>query len=403
LLTGLSIAFVVGLVLWAVLWHNSSILYETITHGDRSGAGIALTFDDGPHPDYTARTLDLLAAHGVKATFFCLGSLVEQYPSLVRRMHAEGHLVASHGFDHSLADFFRPPASAHRSILESGSRIRDITGYFPRFYRPPVGIKTPPRLLSAYRLGLAWAGWARQAADGGYHVLSPDKAASLIRATRPGDVLLLHDGRIGRTCKMLDPPPASLETYQHALDILLTGLKGKGLECVRLDHLSGLTPGLPDTPAAEGFPSSWRLVKARLTAAGHEQGSPAWMGLSLGVGVLIGCSPFFGLHAFLAMVVALRFRLHKLAALTGTAISNPPLTPLLILGCLQTGWWCVHRHAMPMSLETLRTIGLAELVERFLTYWLIGLPLFGLAVAVVAGLAFTLVLSLRHRARPNHS
>ncbi len=250
MLTGLGIVFVVGVVCWAILWRNSSILYPTIVHGDRNRNRIALTFDDGPHPEYTARTLDILAAHGAKATFFCLGCLVEKYPGIVLRMHNEGHLVANHGFDHSLNDFFRPPDSAHRHIMKSGSIIQELTGYFPRFYRPPVGIKTPPRVLSAYRLGLAWAGWSRQATDGGFRSLSRGKAAVLASTMQAGDVLLLHDGRISKAGSMLNCSASSLEEFAQALEALMEGLRNRGFEFVRLDVLSGLPPGLDNTPTS---------------------------------------------------------------------------------------------------------------------------------------------------------
>lgn len=395
-----SIVFVLGIVLWAIMWRNSSILYETFSHGPRSGNRLALTFDDGPDPAFTARTLDILSAHGVKATFFCLGNMVAQHPDLVRRMHAEGHLVASHGFDHSLREFFLPPSAAHRSLVQSGAVIRELTGYFPRFYRPPVGVKTPPRLLAAYRLGLTWTGWSRQAVDGGGRILSPARATVLAQTLRPGDILLLHDGRISRTGRLMrDVPAASVEMFAQALQALLSGLRERDLDCVRLDQLANQTPGLPALPVADSQVTSWRLVQARFQALMHERAKPAWMGLSLGTGVLIGCSPFFGLHTFIALVLALRFRLHKLATLAGTAISTPPLTPFLILGCLQSGWWCLHGEPMPMSIATLKAIGMSELLKRFLVCWLVGLPLFGLAVASLAGLAFYAVLARRGRTR----
>ncbi len=399
LLTGLGIAFAVGVVLWAILWRNSSILYPTFVHGDRTKNRVALTFDDGPHPEYTARTLDILAAHGAKATFFCLGGLVEQYPEIVRRIHAEGHLVANHGFDHSLSDFFRPPAAAHRSLMKSGSIIQGITGYFPRFYRPPVGIKTPPRVLSAYQLGLTWAGWSRHAMDGGARTFSHAKAEKLAVSVKPGDVVLLHDGSIATNGKLLSTSAAAAGEYAQALEALVAGLQGRGVELVRLDLLSGQPPGLEIAPVPVKQGSSWQLIKADLAALRHERASPARQGFSLGLGVFIGCTPLFGLHAFLAIVLALRFRLPKLAAIAGTAISNPLFAPVIILGCLQAGWWSLHGGCVPLSLDALRAMQLSELLSRYLTYWLIGLLLFGTGLAVALGMALYAGLVLRNRRR----
>lgn len=61
---------------------------------------VALTFDDGPNPEYTEKLLDGLKDREVKATFFLLGNQVELYPDIVKRMHEEGHLIGNHSYDH---------------------------------------------------------------------------------------------------------------------------------------------------------------------------------------------------------------------------------------------------------------------------------------------------------------
>src|SRR5205814_1913499 len=61
---------------------------------------VALTFDDGPHPDFTPRILDILATRRVSATFFVIGRFARQFPGLIRRIHHEGHSVGNHSYDH---------------------------------------------------------------------------------------------------------------------------------------------------------------------------------------------------------------------------------------------------------------------------------------------------------------
>lgn len=61
---------------------------------------VAITFDDGPNPEYTPKLLDGLEKRGVKATFFLLGEEVKQYPDVVRRMHDDGHLIGVHSYKH---------------------------------------------------------------------------------------------------------------------------------------------------------------------------------------------------------------------------------------------------------------------------------------------------------------
>ena len=69
-------------------------------HGSREYPVVALTFDDGPHPDYTPQLLDMLRDYNVKATFFVVGKAVSNYPKLTRRIANEGHELANHSYTH---------------------------------------------------------------------------------------------------------------------------------------------------------------------------------------------------------------------------------------------------------------------------------------------------------------
>src|SRR3954469_14747780 len=75
-----------------------------------SSPAVALTFDDGPDPDSTPRVLDVLAAHGVPETFFCVGARARRPPELVRRILAEGHALGSHSETHQVTEL--PSAAA---------------------------------------------------------------------------------------------------------------------------------------------------------------------------------------------------------------------------------------------------------------------------------------------------
>jgi uncharacterized protein (DUF2062 family) len=118
-----------------------------------------------------------------------------------------------------------------------------------------------------------------------------------------------------------------------------------------------------------------------------EKASPPLLGASLGVGVLIGCSPFFGIHGLVGLLFALKFRLHKAAVLVGTNVSNPLFAPFVIWGCLQTGCLILTGDSLPLSLEDLESADHYELVKRFLTYWLVGFPVFGAAIGLLVGFA----------------
>jgi peptidoglycan/xylan/chitin deacetylase (PgdA/CDA1 family) len=155
------------------------------------GAGVALTYDDGPHPDGTPAVLEALREQGVKATFFLVGEQVERYPHLAAQIAQEGHEPAVHGFRHR--NQMRLTPHAFVDDLEHGlTTIADACGQTPTWYRPPYGVFTLTGLAAVRRRGLRpqlWSKWGRD-----WRTSPPDEIARL--ATRnlvDRDVILLHD------------------------------------------------------------------------------------------------------------------------------------------------------------------------------------------------------------------
>ena len=154
--------------------------------------GVALTFDDGPHPDGTPAVLETLRAAGATATFFLVGEQVERRPALAAEIAAAGHEIALHGYRHTLL-LRRTKASLEHDLDRALDVIADASGREPRCYRPPYGIFTTAALTLARGRGwlpLLWSRWGR---DWGPRE-TPEKIAR--RATtglEPGDVVLLHD------------------------------------------------------------------------------------------------------------------------------------------------------------------------------------------------------------------
>lgn len=108
----------------------------------RKGTGLnefALTFDDGPDPRFTPLLLDLLKKYDAKATFFVVGSNAERYPELIRRIHAEGHLIGIHNYVHK-TNWLMRPATVRRQIQRTNDIIYNIIGERSTYYRPPWGI-----------------------------------------------------------------------------------------------------------------------------------------------------------------------------------------------------------------------------------------------------------------------
>jgi peptidoglycan/xylan/chitin deacetylase (PgdA/CDA1 family) len=157
-----------------------------------SAPGVALTFDDGPHPEGTPMILELLARHGATATFFVVGEQVRERPALLARVRAQGHQVALHGDRHRLQ--LRLGRAALLDDLQRGTAaIEDALGQRPRLHRPPYGIYSPAGLKAARAAGLTPLLWSRWGKDW-RRLTTPERIAG--RATRgllPGDVILLHD------------------------------------------------------------------------------------------------------------------------------------------------------------------------------------------------------------------
>ena len=155
-------------------------------------AGVALTFDDGPHPEGTPAILDLLARASAHATFFVIGEQVERRPALLAEIAAAGHAVALHGFRHRWQT--RLAAREVADDLARGSAaIEDAIGRRPTLHRPPFGIYSPAGLATARAVGLQPLLWSRWGKDW-RKFTTPKRIAS--RSTRDlssGDVILLHD------------------------------------------------------------------------------------------------------------------------------------------------------------------------------------------------------------------
>lgn len=148
----------------------------------------ALTFDDGPHPEWTPRLLDLLDQHGAKATFFVVGAMAERHREIIERIAKEGHALGNHSWSHPSF----PLIGRAERISQITRCERTIGARSTKLFRPPFGDLDWSTRWLLERLGYAvicWdaAGvdWERRDAD---WIL-----AMLRRQLRPGSIVLLHD------------------------------------------------------------------------------------------------------------------------------------------------------------------------------------------------------------------
>jgi peptidoglycan/xylan/chitin deacetylase (PgdA/CDA1 family) len=206
-----------------------------------SGAGdpghIALTFDDGPDRASTPAFIDTLAQHGVKATFFLLGRMLEAAPELGARLADAGHEVAVHGWDHRVM-LFRGPRESLDDLARAKDAITAATGRIPRWYRPPYGVLSASALWAARRLDLTpvlWTNWGR---DWTRAATPASVFGTLTRDLKGGATVLLHDS----DCTSA---PGSWRNTLGALPALLEGVRIRGLSIGPLrDHaLDAVLPG----------------------------------------------------------------------------------------------------------------------------------------------------------------
>jgi peptidoglycan-N-acetylglucosamine deacetylase len=146
-----------------------------------------LTFDDGPHPEGTPRTLDALDEAGVKAIFFLVGEQVERYPELATEIGRRGHEVGIHGYRHRVLARLSVAA-----IEEDLQRAIEVTGE-RAYHRPPLGIYSEAGLRIARERGMQPLLWSRWGKDWRKFTTPQRIAARATRDVGPGDVILLHD------------------------------------------------------------------------------------------------------------------------------------------------------------------------------------------------------------------
>jgi len=218
------------LVLGAIgLWPRSTLLGANLTHLPAQAiarAEIALTFDDGPDPEVTPRVLDLLDAHGARATFFCIAERAIAAPELVREIVRRGHLVENHSRGHRATFPMLGLGGIRREIASAQATLAEITGHAPRFFRPPAGLRNPLLDPVLHDLGLRLVSWTRRGYD--TNRSNADEVGQLLlRRLAAGDILLMHDGHSARNEKGV---PVVLEVLPR----VLAAARAAGLKPVTL-------------------------------------------------------------------------------------------------------------------------------------------------------------------------
>ncbi|WP_050806954.1 polysaccharide deacetylase family protein [Acetonema longum] len=206
-------------------FNRQAVVYRM---GDPSKPLAALTFDDGPDTKWTPQILDILAAKGVKATFFVLGQEVEKNPRIAARIVREGHTIASHGYSHvSLTQLSLPQMFSQLS--KANSAISAATGVIPGLLRPVGGAYNQQVLKTVTQNGFNLILWSVDPQD--WRGLSAGAILNnVLSNTRAGGIILLHSGE----------GPNLTGTVQ-ALPQMVDQLQAQGLRLVTVPELLGLS------------------------------------------------------------------------------------------------------------------------------------------------------------------
>jgi peptidoglycan/xylan/chitin deacetylase (PgdA/CDA1 family) len=218
----------------AGMWPRSTLLGPNIVRLPESAIArreIAFTFDDGPDPEVTPQVLDILEAHGVRASFFCIAEQAARHPEICREIARRGHAVENHSRTHLLHFALRGPGGTRREVSAAQSDLSAITGRLPRFFRAPAGIRSPFLDPVLHDLGLKLVSWTRRGFDTRRSDVE-EVAALLAAGMAAGDILLMHDGNCARTA---DGRPVVLQVLPR----LLEQAQSLGLRPVTLEHAIG--------------------------------------------------------------------------------------------------------------------------------------------------------------------
>jgi peptidoglycan-N-acetylglucosamine deacetylase len=201
---------------------------DPIYCGGAKSNAVALTFDDGPGP-FTARLLDLLRAADARATFFVVGSRLRDWPETP---HAEAQLgaVGNHTWSHPHLTAM-PTWLVWAELLRTQYETQQDLGWKPRLFRPPYEQHDAQTDHVVRSLGLVQVLWSATSGDDGRHPTTRVVARNVIRALRPGAIILMHDIH-----------PWTVD----AMPAILAAIRARGLRAVSIPELLVLDPPAPN-------------------------------------------------------------------------------------------------------------------------------------------------------------
>lgn len=222
------IALAVAICVHASFSIRSNLFGKMFWRGNSGNREVAITFDDGPHPQYTREMLAILKREHVPATFFLVGKKVKVFPEVAREIVADGHEVGFHGFTHRSL-WMKSRRTLLDEVENSRRAFRDVLDFEPKLFRPPYGIRGPSILKMARSLGWKTIFWTRAGWDW-TDISGEEVARRALKRPRPGSILLLHDS---------DGPSLEADRKRTvvALEIIIREFRSQGFSFARVSEI----------------------------------------------------------------------------------------------------------------------------------------------------------------------
>lgn len=206
------------------------LLQPTFPHclwcGNSNKKTIALTFDDGPHPQYTPQVLSVLKRYNITASFFWLGNCVNRFPEVAKTVSTQGHWIGLHGYEHDSFPFLSPN-QLKQSLEKTQVAIYNVCNLSPeqvRDVRPPNGFFTPQTLKLFQQWNYRPVMWSVVPEDWvhpGVNVV----VNRVMKQVKNGSLIVLHDGYFGG------------KDVAEIINILIPQLLQQGYEFVTVNSL----------------------------------------------------------------------------------------------------------------------------------------------------------------------
>ncbi|PIB37865.1 polysaccharide deacetylase family protein [Maribacter sp. 4G9] len=182
---------------------------------------VAITFDDGPHPEHTPKVLSLLKRYNAKGTFFCIGKNIEKHPELLKEIIRQGHSIGNHTFSHANTFGFFGTSKVMQELNRTNELVENLTGLKMALYRPAFGVTNPSIARAVKNLEFNSIGWNVRSLDTTFR--NENQVLKRITSkTEKGSIILLHD--------------TSAKSVV-VLERLLVFLENRKLESVTVDQL----------------------------------------------------------------------------------------------------------------------------------------------------------------------